>query len=95
LWLNLRRHPLHGDPAQRPMDRGFIVLLFLISLSGLALLAWRDTSAMALLLAVHLGFVMALFLTMPYGKFAHGIYRCAALLKSAVDRRKTAKASAA
>jgi citrate/tricarballylate utilization protein len=50
---------------------------------------------MALLLAVHLGFVMALFLTMPYGKFAHGIYRCAALLKSAVDRRKTAKASAA
>jgi len=95
LWLNLRRHPLHGDPAQRPMDRGFIVLLFLISLSGLALLAWRDTSAMALLLAVHLGFVMALFLTMPYGKFAHGIYRCAALLKSAVDKRKMAKPSAA
>jgi citrate/tricarballylate utilization protein len=31
LWLNLRRHPLHGDPAQRPMDRGFIVLLFLIA----------------------------------------------------------------
>ena len=27
---------------------------------------------MALLLAVHLGVVMALFLTLPYGKFAHG-----------------------
>jgi len=81
LWLNLRRHPLHGDPGQRPMDRGFIALLFWTSLTGLALLAWRDTPAMGLLLAVHLGAVMALFLTLPYGKFAHGVYRSAALLK--------------
>ena len=88
LWLNLRRHPLHGDAAQKPMDRGFIVLLFLTSSSGLALLAWRDTSAMALLLALHLGTVMALFLTLPYGKFAHGIYRCAALLKFAIEKRQ-------
>lgn len=88
LWLNIRRHPLHGDAAQRPMDRGFIALLFLTSLSGLALLAWRDTSAMALLLAVHLGIVMAFFLTMPYGKFAHGIFRCAALLKSSIEKRQ-------
>ena len=88
LWLNLRRHPLHGDAAQRPMDRGFIALLFLVSLSGLALLAWRDTGAMALLLAVHLGVVMALFLTMPYGKFAHGVFRAAALLKWAIEKRQ-------
>jgi citrate/tricarballylate utilization protein len=88
LWLNIRRHPLHGDVAQRPMDRGFIALLFLTSLSGLALLAWRDTGAMALLLAVHLGIVMAFFLTMPYGKFAHGIFRCAALLKSSIEKRQ-------
>ncbi|MYN13336.1 tricarballylate utilization 4Fe-4S protein TcuB [Pusillimonas sp. TS35] len=86
-WLHLGRHPLHGDVKQRPMDLGFIALLFMISLTGLALLAWRDTSAMGLLLAVHLGCVMALFLTMPYGKFAHGIFRSAALLKNAVDRR--------
>lgn len=88
LWLNLRRHPLHGDPRQRPMDRAFIVLLFATSLTGLALLAWRDTGAMALLLAVHLGCVMALFLTLPYGKFAHAVYRGAALLKWAVERRQ-------
>jgi citrate/tricarballylate utilization protein len=87
-WLNLRRHPQHGDIAQRPMDRGFIALLFFTSLTGLALLAWRDTGAMALLLAVHLGVVMALFLTLPYGKFAHGIFRSAALLKWAVEKRQ-------
>lgn len=88
LWLNLRRHPHHGDPAQRPMDRGFIALLLLISVTGLALLAWRDTSAMALLLALHLGVVMALFATLPYGKFAHGIYRSASLLKAAIEKRQ-------
>jgi len=88
LWLNLARHPLHGDAAQQPMDLGFIALLFLVSLSGMALLVWRDTGAMALLLALHLAVVMALFLTLPYGKFAHGIYRAAALLKWAIEKRQ-------
>ena len=87
-WLNLRRNPAQTDARQRPMDRGFIALLFLVSLTGLALLAWRDSGAMGLLLAVHLGFVMALFLTLPYGKFAHGIYRSAALLKFAIEKRQ-------
>lgn len=87
-WLNLRRDPAHGDAAQKPMDLGLIVLLFLASLTGLGLLAWRGTGAMALLLAVHLGVVMALFLTLPYGKFAHAIYRCAALLKWSIERRQ-------
>ena len=91
LWLNLQRHSEHGDHAQKPMDRGFIVLLFLISLTGLALMIWRDTGAMALLLAIHLGVVMALFATMPYGKFAHGIFRSAALLKYAIERRQPNK----
>ena len=88
LWLNLRRAPLHGDPDQKPMDRGFIALLLLTSASGLALLIWRETGAMPLLLAVHLGIVMAFFLTLPYGKFAHGVVRCAALLKWSIEKRQ-------
>jgi citrate/tricarballylate utilization protein len=93
LWLNLVRAPLHGDAEQKPMDRAFIALLFLTSLTGLALLVWRETGAMPLLLAIHLGIVMALFLTLPYGKFAHGIYRCAALLKWSIEKRQAAKLS--
>ena len=93
LWLNLRRHPAQGEVQQRPMDRGFIALLLFTSLTGLALLAWRDTGAMALLLAVHLGVVMALFLTLPYGKFAHGVYRSAALFKYAIEKRLPSRLS--
>ncbi|MEO8545190.1 MAG: tricarballylate utilization 4Fe-4S protein TcuB [Burkholderiaceae bacterium] len=87
-WLNLRRHPLQQDVQQQPMDRGFIALLFLTATSGLLLMALRQTPALALTLCLHLGVVMALFATMPYSKFAHGIYRSAALLKSAIERRR-------
>jgi citrate/tricarballylate utilization protein len=31
--------------------------------------------------------VMAFFITMPYGKFMHGIYRGVALLKWAIEKR--------
>ncbi|MBS0292552.1 MAG: tricarballylate utilization 4Fe-4S protein TcuB, partial [Proteobacteria bacterium] len=56
LWrLNRRRHPLHSDAAQKPMDLGFIALLFLVAASGLALWLGRGTPALALLLCLHLG----------------------------------------
>lgn len=88
LWrLNRRRDPLHGDAAQKPMDLGFIALLFLTAASGLALWLGRGTPALALLLCLHLGAVMALFITLPYGKFAHGVFRTAALLRYAVEKR--------
>ena len=87
LYLNLRRHPLHGDAAQKTMDRGFIASLLAISISGLLLLALRETPYMGITLCIHLGFVMGFFLMMPYGKFAHGIFRSASLLKNAIEVR--------
>ena len=92
LYLNIKRDPKHGDAKQKPMDRGFIFLLLLISLTGLALLAFRDSTSMALLLIAHLATVMTFFLTIPFGKFAHGFYRSAALLKFAVEERRSKKA---
>lgn len=76
-----------GDESQRGMDAAFTLMLLLTSLSGLALLALRETSAMAILLALHLGVVFALFITMPYGRFVHGLYRFIALVRYACERR--------
>jgi citrate/tricarballylate utilization protein len=87
-WLNRRRHPMHGDAAQKPMDLGFIALLFFTSATGLALWMARGTPALAVLLCVHLGTVMALFATLPYSKFAHAIFRGAALLRYSVEKRQ-------
>jgi citrate/tricarballylate utilization protein len=59
-------------------------------LTGIALLLWRETPAMGPLLALHLGVVFSLFITMPYGKFVHGIYRYAALVRYARERQMLA-----
>ncbi len=88
LWLKAARDPELADPAQDGMDAGFLALLFLTSLSGLVLLATRESAAMGVALAVHLGLVMAFFLTMPYGKFVHGIYRVGALVRYHLERRR-------
>lgn len=88
LWLRARRDPELADPAQAGMDVGFTVLLLLTSATGLALLAFRETRAMGVLLALHLGTVMAFFVTMPYGKFVHALYRFAALVRFHIERRR-------
>ena len=87
-WLKRRRDPDLADPAQRGMEAGFLALLFLTSLTGLALLAFRETAAMGMLLVAHLGVVLALFATMPYGKFVHALYRLAALARFHLERRR-------
>ena len=89
--LNLSRHKDHGDAKQKPTDLGFIALLILTSSTGLLLWLAGKTAAMPLLLALHLGSIMALFLTLPYGKFAHGIYRGAALVRFAVEKRQPSR----
>jgi citrate/tricarballylate utilization protein len=76
------------DPAQRGLDVSFIVMLLATSLTGLLLLVCRATTFMSVVLVVHLGFVLGLFLTMPYGKFVHGLYRTVALLKFSRERTR-------
>jgi citrate/tricarballylate utilization protein len=87
LVLRRRQHRLLTDPAQQSMDLGFIALLLACGITGLALLALRETAALPLTLALHMGSVLAFFVTMPYGKFAHGFYRGAALLQFAIEQR--------
>ncbi len=82
-----KRDPLTQDRALYGMDAAFLAMLFFTSLTGLALLVLRATPAMGLLLAIHLGVVFGLFVTMPYGKFVHGFYRYAALARYARERR--------
>ena len=81
LWILRRRRDVAiGDEAQHGLDESFLALLFCTTLTGLALLALRHQPLMPWLLIVHLGTVLALFLTLPYGKFVHGLYRVAALV---------------
>ncbi len=83
-----QRDPLLLDHSRMGMDVAFLAMLFLTSATGLLLLVFRATPAMGMLLAVHLGVVFSLFITMPYGKFMHGIYRFLALVRYAKEKRE-------
>lgn len=88
LWAaKRRRDPAMREETQRPMETAFTAMLLATGITGLALLLLRATPAMGVLLAVHLGVVLALFLALPYGKFVHGVFRFAALVRSAGERR--------
>jgi citrate/tricarballylate utilization protein len=84
-WLKIQTDRAPEATRLYGMDYGLLALLFFTATTGLALLFFRHTSAMGGLLAVHLGFVLALFLTLPYGKFVHGIYRTLALVRDAAE----------
>jgi citrate/tricarballylate utilization protein len=83
LVVRTGRDPALGVRGREGLDDSFIALLFVTSLTGLVLLGLRHQPTMPVLLIVHLGAVLALFLTLPYGKFVHGLYRAAALVKFA------------
>lgn len=80
------------DPGAKPMELAFLAMLALLAATGFTVLIFRATSAMPILLAVHLGVVFAFFVTIPYGKFVHGFYRYFALVR---NRHEEAVASSA
>jgi len=90
LWLRAIRDPALSGTRQTGMDVGFLVLLALAGVSGLLLLALRESAAMGVLLGLHLAIVMALFITLPYGKFVHAVYRFAALVRFHLERGRAA-----
>lgn len=87
LHQKLRRGAHLGDARAFGMESAFVLLLVATSVTGFALLLARETAAMGVLLAVHLGVVLSLFLLLPYSKMVHGLYRGLALLRSAAERR--------
>ncbi len=87
LWLKW-----HGDltPTTRSAqnaDVTILLVLMTVAVSGLALLIGRETAAMAILLALHLGGVSALFALLPYSKLVHVGYRMMALVIEQIERQ--------
>ncbi len=86
-WLKVRADPSLGAARVWGGEMAFVLLLFGVSASGLALYAASGTSAVEWLLPVHLGAVLAFFLTTPYSKMVHGFFRMAALITDAGRKR--------
>lgn len=87
LKLRSRRESTTDDSIG--LDYLFLFSLGLAAFSGLLLLIFRSTSGMGMLLAIHLGFVAAFFISAPYSKFVHAMYRSLALLRHRVEEMNT------
>jgi citrate/tricarballylate utilization protein len=94
LALRARSDTEPASSSMSRLDRAFLVLLGFVCVTGLLLMSLRGTAALSVLLDIHLGTVAALFLTMPYGKFAHGVYRYAALVRYRLEMTREAARTA-
>jgi len=87
LVLKGRSDRAPADPGTVTLDWLFLVSLDVVAISGMLLLMLRETPAMGVLLVVHLATVVALYVSAPYGKFAHVVYRYAALVQNRLESR--------
>jgi citrate/tricarballylate utilization protein len=90
IYLKGRSDRAPADPRHVDMDYAFLVLLDVVNITGMLLLALRDTAAMGTLLVVHLATVFTLYFAIPYSKFAHFVYRYAALVQDRLEARRGA-----
>jgi citrate/tricarballylate utilization protein len=87
LLLKRRSDRDPADGGSMNLDWLFLLSLNVVAITGMLLLILRETPAMGLLLVVHLASVLALYVSAPYGKFVHFLYRYAALVQNRIDSR--------
>jgi citrate/tricarballylate utilization protein len=86
IWFRMQSDPQPAGAGTQGMDYVFLVTLGLTALTGMLTLVLRATAAMGSILVVHLAFIAALFLTAPYGKFVHAMYRTLALIRYEIEQ---------
>jgi citrate/tricarballylate utilization protein len=87
LYQKWRSDRAPADARTLNLDWLFLVSLDVVSVTGMLLLVLRETPAMGVLLVIHLATVLALYVSAPYGKFAHFVYRYAALVQNRLESR--------
>jgi citrate/tricarballylate utilization protein len=86
LYFKLRSDHDPAATGAAGMDYVFLVTLGLTALTGMLTLIFRSTPAMGSILVLHLASIAALFVSAPYGKFVHVVYRTLALIRYEVEQ---------
>jgi citrate/tricarballylate utilization protein len=86
--MKLRSDQAPATRVMRSMDFAFLGVLNAASITGMLVLVFRDAAIMGLLVALHLGILSGLYVTAPYSKFAHVVYRVAALAQDRVEESR-------
>ncbi len=81
IWFKLKSKPEPASAGESTLDYVFLITLGLTALTGMLTLILRATGSLGTILTLHLALVAALFITAPYGKFVHMVYRSLALIR--------------
>jgi citrate/tricarballylate utilization protein len=93
IWLKWKSDREPAGQGASGMDYVFLVTLGLTALTGMLTLILRATPAMGSVLVLHLACIAALFLTAPYGKFVHAVYRTLAIVRYEMEQSQPRQAS--
>jgi citrate/tricarballylate utilization protein len=91
VWLKFKSDRAPAVQRAYSMDYAFLLILGFTALSGMLTLIFRATAALGSLLVLHLASIGALFITAPYGKFVHAIYRSLALVRYYAEQASPAE----
>ena len=86
IYFKLQSDREPAAAAASGMDYVFLVTLGLTALTGMLTLILRATAAMGSILVLHLACIAALFISAPYGKFVHAVYRTLALIRYEIEQ---------
>lgn len=87
-YLKTKADPDLGARRVWGGETAFVVLLFAVAASGLALYTATGTVLVPVFLALHLATVLTFFLLTPFTKMVHGFYRFLALVAEEQKRRE-------
>ena len=88
IFFKLQSDRAPAEAAATGMDYVFLVTLGVTALTGMLTLILRETAAMGSILVLHLASVAALFLSAPYGKFVHAVYRTLAVIRYEIEQSR-------
>jgi citrate/tricarballylate utilization protein len=88
LWFKIQSDRALSAESAYSMDYAFLFFLGLVGITGMLTLIFRETAALGTVLILHLASIAALFVTAPYGKFVHFVYRSFALVRYQVEQEE-------
>ena len=88
IYYKLRSDREPAGAGASGMDYVFLVTLGLTALTGMLTLILRASSAMGSILVLHLACIAALFISAPYGKFVHAVYRTLAVIRYEIEQSR-------
>lgn len=89
LYMKLVSNKVPSYKRMNSLDYPFTIMLNLTGITGVAMVLDTGHPFAGLIFAIHMAIIFTVFVTAPYGKFVHLVFRYEALLKNRIEEQMT------